>query len=180
MIKSTSIRKIVLRDECKQIRSALPVDILRDASELVCRHFQNWEIFNDAKTILTYMAMGSELDLSPLLLRHHGKTWGIPRVQQGRRMSFHIYDPDNLILHSLGMLEPDEDCAVIYPEDVDLTLVPGLAFNLEGWRLGYGGGYYDRFLSEFKGNFAGITYQELIMQQIPHTVHDIPMQFIIT
>ena len=180
MAITISLRKKQLRKECKRIRLALPVDVRREASRLVCKHIQNWRIFHNSKTIITYMAMGNEVDLSPLLSRHPQKAWGIPRVQKEGRMTFHIYDPENLICHPYGMLEPDSDCAIIHPENVHLTLVPGLAFDLKGWRLGYGGGFYDRFLSDYKGSFAGITYQSLLKPQIPHGVHDIPVQFVIT
>jgi 5-formyltetrahydrofolate cyclo-ligase len=78
------------------------------------------------------------------------------------------------------MLEPDKDCPIIDPETVQLILVPGVAFDREGWRLGYGGGFYDRFLAQYRGCFAGITFEYLLQSQVSHTSHDIPMQFIIT
>jgi 5-formyltetrahydrofolate cyclo-ligase len=124
--------------------------------------------------------MGSEVDLSPLFSQFPQKEWGIPRVLPGNRMAFHLYEPSKLIRHPYGMLEPDPGCPVISTEEVQLAFVPGLAFDLEGWRLGYGGGFYDRFLSGFTGNHAGITYQMLLAESIPHAHHDIPMQFLIT
>jgi 5-formyltetrahydrofolate cyclo-ligase len=58
--------------------------------------------------------------------------------------------------------------------------VPGLAYDRCGWRLGYGGGYYDRFLKNFTGASVGITYQSLLLGSIPHHAHDISMQWIVT
>jgi len=95
-------------------------------------------------------------------------------------MDYHIYDPDKLIRHHFGMLEPDPVCTIVPSETIQLVLVPGLAFDLEGWRLGYGGGFYDRFLSQYNGISAGITYQKLLKPHVPHTAYDIPMQYVIT
>jgi 5-formyltetrahydrofolate cyclo-ligase len=180
MNNSTSIKKSELRNEFKRIRSQLPVDVRKEASERVCDHIWKWKIFQNATVILAYMAMGSELDLSPLFKKQPKKIWAIPRVQQGGRMSFHVYDPRTLTRHALGMLEPEDTCTPVHPRGADLTLVPGLAFTLNGWRLGYGGGYYDRFLSDYEGSVAGVTYQRLISPEIPHASHDVRMQFIIT
>ena len=69
---------------------------------------------------------------------------------------------------------------MIPPDAVQLALVPGLAFDGNGWRLGYGGGFYDRFLMWFEGVSAGITFQALCTNPIPHEGHDIPMQYLIT
>jgi 5-formyltetrahydrofolate cyclo-ligase len=124
--------------------------------------------------------MGSEVDLYPLFSLFPQKEWVIPRVLPGNRMAFHLYEPSKLIRHPYGMLEPDPSCPVISTEEVQLALVPGLAFDRKGWRLGYGGGFYDRFLSGYSNCHAGITYQMLLVENIPHAQHDIPMQYLIT
>jgi 5-formyltetrahydrofolate cyclo-ligase len=95
-------------------------------------------------------------------------------------MIFHKFDPEAVIRHPYGMLEPDPACAAIAPGAVHLILVPGLLFDPEGWRLGYGGGFYDRYLSQTQGTSAGISYQSLLKTRLPHDSHDIPMQYIIT
>jgi 5-formyltetrahydrofolate cyclo-ligase len=95
-------------------------------------------------------------------------------------MIFHVYDAQRLVLHPFGMAEPASDSPVIAPEEIELTLVPGLAFDRLGFRLGYGGGYFDRFLKNFNGVSAGIVFHDLLFEKIPHSVHDIPMHWIIT
>ena len=95
-------------------------------------------------------------------------------------MDFHVYDPSKLVRHPFGMLEPAQDCPLIPVEEIHLALVPGLAFDQKGWRLGYGGGFYDRFLSKYAGHFVGITYQVLLLEQVPHGDYDIPMTFVVT
>jgi 5-formyltetrahydrofolate cyclo-ligase len=169
-----------LRREGKQIRSDLGDAARIQASQQICSHIEAWDAFRDAATILTYMPMQGEVDLTFLLARHPHKVWTIPKIHPGGRMVFHRYDPDKLILHKFGMLEPAPDCPVISPEEIDLALVPGLAFDRQGWRLGYGGGFYDRFLSLYSGSFAGITYQALLWDEVPHAAYDIQMPVVIT
>jgi 5-formyltetrahydrofolate cyclo-ligase len=180
MSKPTPLNKPQLRLECKRIRAKIDEDTRRQTSLAICHHIESWRTFQKADTVLTYMAMGSEVDLSPLLAHHPNLNWAIPRIQAGGQMQFHSYDPAKLVRHSFGMLEPDPGCPIIYPDAIQLAIVPGLAFDLSGWRLGYGGGFYDRFLSNFQGVIAGITYQTLCYDAIPHAVHDIPMQYMIT
>ena len=169
-----------LRQESKRIRSALTEDACQDASAGIRRHIQEWAVFQEAGMVLTYMPMRREVDLTPLLSRFQKKTWAIPRIRTGGEMVFQAYDPSRLVLHAYGMLEPALSCPVIPPETIQLALVPGLAFDLDGWRLGYGGGFYDRFLCNFQGSYAGITYQALLKENVPHDAHDIAMQFVIT
>ena len=95
-------------------------------------------------------------------------------------MVFHAYDPSKLRRHSFGMLEPDPGCAVIPPETSQLVLVPGLAFDIHGWRLGYGGGFYDRLLSNYTGRFMGVSYHALLVDHLPHDDHDVPVPVVAT
>ena len=95
-------------------------------------------------------------------------------------MVFHRYDGRYLVRHPFGMEEPAPHLPVILPEEIELTLVPGLAFDRCGWRLGYGGGYYDRFLRGFPGIRAGITFAILLLEEVPHSTLDVPMHWVIT
>jgi 5-formyltetrahydrofolate cyclo-ligase len=169
-----------LRQESKRIRAALREEACQDASATICCHIQDWGVFQEAEVVLTYMPMRREVDLTPLCARFQKKGWAIPRIRPGGEMVFQVYDPTQLVLHPYGMLEPGPLCPVIPPEAIQLALVPGLAFDLNGWRLGYGGGFYDRFLCSYRGSYAGITYQALLKEDVPHDSHDIPMQFLIT
>ena len=169
-----------LRYLSKQIRRSLTPDFRHQASLLICDLIQEWIVFKQSRTVLTYMAMGSEVDLSHLFSHNKEKEWIIPRIEPMGKMVFHSYDPGRLIHHPYGMLEPDPTCNIVSSEKIQLTLVPGLVFDLNGWRLGYGGGFYDRFLCQFEGVYAGITFHELLRPNVPHDPHDIPMQYIIS
>lgn len=169
-----------LREKSKYIRSSLCGETCQCASTAICDHIENWNVFQNSQTILTYLPMGNEVDLTALLERQAHKRWAIPRILPGYQMAFHLYNPSNLIFHDYGMWEPAPDCSVIAPEEIDLALVPGLTFDLQGWRLGFGGGFYDRFLCDFTGVALGITYQSLLIEHVPHGAYDIPIRFVVT
>ncbi len=173
-------QKNKLRQECKQRRDALDPDFRKQASHQICKTLENWAIFQQAEVVLSYLSFHSEVDLSLLFKKYPTKSWAIPRIVLKGQMVFQEYDPHKLILHRFGMWEPARECPEIHPEEIQLTLVPGVAFNLQGWRLGYGGGYYDRFLENYQGHFVGVTYAALCENDIPHESHDIPMQYVIT
>jgi 5-formyltetrahydrofolate cyclo-ligase len=86
-----------------------------------------------------------------------------------------------MIRHPYGMLEPEPNLPLVPVEHIQLALVPGLAFDRQGWRLGYGGGFFDRFLAGFAhGVSLGVTYHALLFDLLPHHQHDIPVQYLVT
>jgi len=100
----------------------------------------------------------------------------VPRIVSGIALSagqkpylvLHPYDPQRLVRHSFGMLEPDPDLPLAHPNAVELVLIPGVAFDQAGGRLGFGGGFYDRLLPQLtQAVRIGVTYEELIRAAIP-------------
>jgi len=148
---------------------------------MICRHIEVWPVFQEATVILTYLSMRGEVDLLSLVEKYPQKTWLVPRTLPQSRMLFHPYDPGRLVRHQFGMLEPDPSLPVIPADQVKLVLTPGLSYDLHGWRLGYGGGFYDRFLSEQRTCISiGVTYQALLQKNLPHLEYDISVQFLVT
>jgi 5-formyltetrahydrofolate cyclo-ligase len=174
--------KQLLRKQCRQIRADLGDTVRLQASFDICASIESWTVFQHCNAILTYMPMKSEVDLRPLLERYPQKRWLIPRIapEAGHSMYFHPYDPQRLVRYPFGMEEPAPDSPVVCPDEIQLALVPGLAFDRNGWRLGYGGGYYDRFLKGFCGVNLGVVFQALLLESLPHDEHDIPMKWIVT
>lgn len=171
-----------LREYCLSIRKSLGVETRAKANLSICKNIEGWDIFQRSQTILTYMPIKSEADPTPLLKLYPQKKWVIPRIipEEDHRMVFHRYEPNRLIFHPFGMAEPAPDLPTIQPEEIELTLSPGLAFDRHGFRLGYGGGYFDRFLENLKGVSVGITYHALLLDTIPHAAHDISMHWVVT
>ena len=175
-------QKIQLRKECRAVRNALGETGRAQASLAICERLAAWTIFAQSQTILTYMPIKSEVDLTPLLERFPQKRWVLPRIipEENHRMEFHLYDAARLVQHPFGMMEPAPDAPILAAEEIELTLVPGLAYDRRGYRLGYGGGYYDRFLARFRGISMGIVFHDLWLDSIPHGRHDVRVQWIVT
>ncbi len=171
-----------LRQRCRAMRRELGVEQRQRASRSICAHLAAWPVFQRAETILTYLPMKAEVDVRPLLEQFPKKRWLLPRIapEDNHRMDFHIYDPARLVVHPFGMAEPAAGLPVVPADRVELVLVPGLAYDRQGWRLGYGGGYYDRFLSRFDGISVGVTYQALVLESIPHHKHDVAVGWVVS
>jgi 5-formyltetrahydrofolate cyclo-ligase len=174
--------KSQLRQHCRKLRASLGEETRVRTSLSICDALEGWPIFQQSESILTYMPIKGEVDLTPLLTRHPEKRWLLPRIipEEEHRMVFHPFDAARLVRHPFGMAEPAADLPTVPTEAIQLALVPGLVFDPRGWRLGYGGGYFDRFLKNFAGVSAGIIFQALLLDEIPRGPFDVPMQWIVT
>jgi 5-formyltetrahydrofolate cyclo-ligase len=162
------LTKTELRKSFLQTRKSLSPEAWREKSDRICNHLQNSPLFERAKTVLAYFSFRQEPDLSPLFVTP--RQWGFPRCV-GKELSWHIWQPGDL-LHSgsYGILEPLPDAPKIDQSEVDLILVPAVGCDLRGYRLGYGGGYYDRMLSkaEWESKIAiGIIFEFASIAQLP-------------
>ncbi len=129
---------------------------------------------------MAYMAFGSEVSLLELMEQFPEKRWVIPRIRikPEPHMILHLYDPARLVRHAFGMLEPDPASPLVEPRELELVLVPGLVFDRRGYRLGFGGGFYDRFLKHTQAVRAGIAYAELIVERLPTGKFDQRVDFL--
>ncbi len=133
-------------------------------------------------TVAVYAALPHEVDLLPLLDEYPQHRFCFPRCGARHRMVFHrVTDPAaQLAPAALGIPAPAEDLPVVAPQDFDLVLVPGLAFTEEGARLGYGGGYYDRFLPLCThACIAAAAFAEQMLPHVPTDEHDVRIPRII-
>lgn len=136
-----------------------------------------------ARTVLLFHGMGAEPDTARLIppLLALGKTVALPRCLPERAMEARAVGADTvLVRHPYGMLEPGEDCPPVAKEDVDLILAPGLAFDKNCYRLGQGGGYYDRYLEEYTGVTVALCRDALLMDAVPREPHDRPVDLVLT
>jgi 5-formyltetrahydrofolate cyclo-ligase len=182
MFSSVTDQKSQLRQRCKAVRKGLGDEIRQQASLAIYAHLAAWDDFQSAETILTYMPMRGEVDLRSLLADFPEKCWLLPRIPRGEdgRMVFHEYDPNNLIVHPYGMAEPAPYLPQVPADGIQLVLAPGLAFDRSGWRLGYGGGYYDRFLQGFTGISVGVTFHVLLLEHLPHGEYDVCVGWLVS
>jgi len=149
------------------------------ASAALCRRLAAWPALRETQIVLTYLAFRNEPDLSLLFDLLPLIRWIVPRIE-GKRIVLHPYDPARLVRHRFGMLEPAADLPVVDPTTLDLVLVPGVAFDRQGGRLGFGRGYYDRFLPTTPALRVGVTYDECLAGALPCGKHDQRVEWIAT
>lgn len=168
-----------LRRQFCSLRECLPPEEVTTASTALCQRLAAWLVPQETRTVLTYLAFRNEPDLSLLfdLLPHIH--WAVPRIE-GQYLVLHSYDPACLVRHRFGMLEPAADLPVVDPAALDVVLVPGVAFDRRGYRLGFGGGYYDRLLPTTPAMRVGVTYDCCLTDALPCGEHDQRMEWIVT
>lgn len=171
--------KPTLRRQFRHIRETLLPEEVEIASRGVRQQLAAWGPLIQAHTVLAYLPFRNEIDLRPLFAQWPQICWIVPRVD-GERLSLHPYRPDRLALHRFGMWEPSADLLVVAPDEIDLVLVPGIAFDRRGYRLGFGGGYYDRFLPTCPAPRAGITYEFSLLDELPVELHDQRVGWVVT
>jgi 5-formyltetrahydrofolate cyclo-ligase len=155
------------------------------ASVEACARLREQVVWQKAKSVLFYAPLPEELDVWPLLLSAlaGGRMVSLPRFdpEQKGYVACHIRDAANDLREGqFGIQEPAEMCPRISLNRLDLILVPGIAFDLNGYRLGRGKGYYDRLLAEAGGPTCGVAFDEQIVSQIPTEPHDVRLNCILT
>ena len=169
--------KSELRKQVLQEMKSLPQEQKQAIDQALTEQLLQHPFYQEAKVIATYLSFPHEFQTQELIeqaLRDCKKVL-IPKTYPKGRMDFVIYDPQQLVKTSFGLLEPQGDLEVVDASQIDLIHVPGLAFTMEGYRIGYGGGYYDRYLKHFTGHTLSTVYPCQIRDFIPED-HDIPVQ----
>ena len=169
--------KSELRKQVLQEMKALPREQKQFIDQALTERLLQHPFYQEAKVIATYLSFHHEFQTQELIEQalKDGKKVLIPKTYPKGRMDFVVYNPQQLVKTSFGLLEPQGDLEVVAAYQIDLIHVPGLAFTTEGYRIGYGGGYYDRYLEHFSGNTLSTIYPCQIQDFIPEN-HDIPVQ----
>ena len=169
--------KSELRKQVLQEMKALPRQQKQAMVQALTDQFLKHPFYQEAKVIATYLSFPHEFQTQGLIEQalKDGKKVLIPKTYPKGRMDFVVYNPQQLAKTSFGLLEPQGDLEVVDASQIDLIHVPGLAFTTERYRIGYGGGYYDRYLKHFSGNTLSTVYPCQIQDFISEN-HDIPVQ----
>lgn len=166
------LRKQVLH-EMKALSQEKKQAMDRALTERLLQH----PFYQEAKVIASYLSFPHEFQTQELIEQalKDGKKVLIPKTYPKGRMDFVVYDSQQLVKTSFGLLEPQGDLEVVDASQIDLIHVPGLAFTTKGYRIGYGGGYYDRYLEQFTGHTLSTVYHYQVQDFIPEK-HDIPVE----
>lgn len=167
--------------KCKELSNKQK---LQQSREIV-RKIRNHPCWNKSESILGFMPMRDEPDIFPLLqdILKRGKNLYLPQYQAESKTYIPVLIQDlkhDLISGKFGILEPNPRCSIVNTSHMDLTLIPGLAFDSHGWRLGRGKGFYDRLLAKLDGIRFGVALNHQWLESVPHETLDQKMDWIIT
>ena len=175
--------KQTLRRALLAQRNSIPPDQKRAWDAAINAAIISHPWFQESQVILGYYPINSEPDIRPALeaALQQGKTLCLPRCDPAKsEMTFHpVKDLANLKPGAHNIPEPPNNYALRITH-YELCLVPGLAFDQTGCRLGYGKGYYDRFLSRFGGHSIGVCYGAMVQAALPRGAHDMAVEQIVT
>lgn len=145
----------------------------REASERIFAAVEQLPTFDSAEVVALFASLPDEPCTDAFIAEWHGrKRIVLPRIE-GEVMHFYDYSPESMQSGSFGIAEP-QGAQACNPADIDLMVVPGVAFTTEGLRLGRGKGFYDRYLSQegFRATTIGVCFAEQIVDSLPHEPHD--------
>ena len=169
--------KSELRKQVLQEMKVIPQKQKNTMDRALTDRLLHHPFYQEAKVVATYLSFPHEFQTQELIEQalKDGKKVLIPKTYPQGRMEFVVYDPQQLVKISFGLLEPQGNLEVVDASQIDLIHVPGLAFTREGYRIGYGGGYYDRYLENFAGHSLSTIYPCQV-QEFNSEDHDIPVQ----
>lgn len=177
----SQLNKSFLRRTILEQRQSLSVKEWQLKSNLICDRLQTWTQFQAATTIFAYFSFRQEVDLTPLFKLN--KNWAFPRCV-GQSLVWHLWQPGaKLNRGKYGISEPCETATIVDLTAADLILVPTVAIDNQGYRLGYGGGFYDRLLSTESGlkiTTVGIVFDFAHGVQFPKDPWDRSLDFTCT
>ena len=179
--------KLALRQRVLAARDALPAAMRAAASAAIATRILTRADFMSARAVSLTLPFGSEWDTLALVRAAlaAGKTVAVPRVDKAKRMlGLHaICDPQrDIVAGYRDIPEPSPTCPLVSPDTIDFVLVPGVAFDSAGRRLGYGGGYYDRLLPLLSPRAARIAgaFEAQLVDCVPAAPHDIAIDAVVT
>jgi 5-formyltetrahydrofolate cyclo-ligase len=180
-----NLTKPQLRQQLLRQRRAMDPAQWQQKSQQICHQVQQISSFHQAQTILSYCSHHQEPDLMALMA-DPSKIWGLPRCVQNtgqNTLVWHQWQHQPLHPGAYGILEPAVDSPVLQADQVDLILVPCVACDRRGYRLGYGGGFYDRLFTDpdwKKLPTIGITFDFALFEQLPIDPWDSPLRAVMT
>lgn len=181
---SEAMTKNKLREDRRKARAELGETRKKEWDTAIFDRILALNSFKRAKTVLLYAPTAGEVNLLPLVrvARSHGKAVAFPKCDpETESMEFFLLAPDaKLEPGAFGIYEPPTGSAPCKCDKTTFCIVPGLTFDKNGNRVGYGKGYYDRFLADFPGITCGVVYEEFLAESIPVAEWDKPVKLLVT
>ena len=180
-------KKQELRRKYRAQRKAISKEEKKTRDDAICARFLSTVTYRLANILLVYAPLDDEIDIMLIVRRALAdrKTVAFPRCDtETPQMTFHIIrDEGELCVGAYGIREPRQDAPVYCRNACDgaaVCLLPGLLFDEKGFRLGYGKGYYDRYLTAFVGTSVGFVYSDFFLERVPRGRYDLSAHVIVT
>lgn len=166
-----------LRKKYTKVRAEVEDKDFKD--KLIRKNLRELDLYKNAKSVFVFISYRSEVDTKGIIedILADGKKLLVPLVKGSEMIAVEVKGIDDLEPNKMGILEPKDGEEVI---EVDLTLTPGLAFDKAGYRLGYGGGYYDKFFAKVDTIRMGIGYYDQFVESLVHEDYDKPLEYLLT
>ena len=178
-MKEKFSEKNEIRNKMKNLRLVLPEPVRRSAASEVFERLERTAAFMLADRIMMYHSLPDELYTHDFLRKWSGKKrFYLPRIN-GVDLEVLPYEESRLELGTFHIEEPSGN-EITDPEEIEMVVVPAVAYDRKGRRLGRGKGFYDRFLKTTKATKVGIGYEFQLVDELPSEPHDIPMDIVIT
>ncbi|MBL8525528.1 MAG: 5-formyltetrahydrofolate cyclo-ligase [Betaproteobacteria bacterium] len=178
--------KKALRATVLAARAAMPANVRQSASATAIERVRALPAYRNARSVMTYMSFDTELDTHDFFsgLLRDGKMAALPRIDRtSKQLSVHcVSSPADLVAGVWGIQEPRADLPVVPINDIDMVLMPGVAFDRQGNRLGYGAGFYDRLLSTAGTRPVRVVaaFDEQVVDAVPHDDTDQRIHILVT
>jgi 5-formyltetrahydrofolate cyclo-ligase len=177
---SQVVEKARLRKQLLDARDGLSLDFIKITSKEIQDNLRKIDYFRTAETIGAYYSIGSEVHTQDLLqsILNAGKQLALPKVVKNDLIFKKISSFSELEQGNFSVMEPKDKCEVV--KNLDVVIVPAIALSKNGYRLGYGFGYYDRYLHGKKSTTIALSYAKQVIKSFTHDDHDVKMNFIVT
>lgn len=175
-------KKALRREVLQRLKAAAAADPAQLRSGILRSKLKEY-LVGEPKTVALYAPLPHEVNLLPLLQEHPGHRFVFPRCLPGNKLEFCIVRniADDMQPGAMNIPEPAAHTQCILPSEINLLIVPGVAFTRQGERLGYGGGYYDRFIPLCnQAEVLALAFDAQLVESIPTEEHDLKITRILT
>ncbi len=184
-LRSIRERKVELRNSYRKIREEFSEKDKKSLDDQLALKFLSLEEYKSCKTLFVFVSSPIEIDTAKIIRTAFSdkKQVAVPKCRDNSGLMdfYYINSTDCLKKGAFSILEPDpEKCEIVSNLSDGLCIVPGLCYDLQGYRIGFGKGYYDRFLEKFKGTTVGICYSRCVRNELPKDCFDKSVDILIT
>ena len=174
--------KATLRHHILQKRKTQPFSVKKKKNAAIYLRLAHMALFQNARVVFTYVSKEDEVDTHQILQKYCGrKKIVVPRVRDEKHLELFSCENKTELAHgAFGILEPHHRTSTSHKSAIDLALIPGIVFDPTGHRIGFGKGYFDRFLKKLHCQKIGLAYEFQIVDKISATAYDVPVDYIVT